>query len=47
MNIIPIINDFTNSFNDIFKTSLSPLNLESKIRSAGDMFTLKLRIFGY
>ena len=42
MNIIPIINDFTNSFNEIFKTSLSPLNLENKIRDAGDMFTLKL-----
>jgi len=42
MNIIPIINDFTNSFNEIFKTSLSPLDLESKIRGAGDMFTLKL-----
>ena len=42
MNIIPIINDFTKSFNEIFKTSLSPLNLESKIRDAGDLFTLKL-----
>ena len=42
MNIIPIINDFTSNFNEIFKTSLSPLNLESKIRDAGDMFTLKL-----
>ena len=42
MNIISIINNFTSNFNEIFKTSLSPLNLESKIRDAGDMFTLKL-----
>ena len=42
MNIIPIINNFTSNFNEIFKTSLSPLNLESKIRDVGDMFTLKL-----
>ena len=25
MNIIPLINDFTNTFNEIFNTSLSPL----------------------
>ena len=42
MNIIPIINDFTNNFNEIFKTSLSPLDLENKTRGAVDMFTLKL-----
>ena len=42
MNIISLINDFTNSFNEIFKTSLSPLNLESKIKDVGDNFTLKL-----
>src|SRR5690625_3550311 len=42
MNIIPLINDFTNTFNEIFKASLSPLNLESKIRDVGDNFTLKL-----
>ena len=42
MNIIPLINDFTNTFNEIFKASLSPLNLESKIRDVGDNFILKL-----
>ena len=42
MNIISLINDFTNNFNEIFKTSLSPLNLESKIKDIGDIFTLKL-----
>ena len=42
MNIIPLINDFTDNFNEIFKISLSPLNLESKIRNIGDDFTLKL-----
>lgn len=42
MKIIPLINEFTNTFNEIFKKNLNPLNLESKIRSAGDEFTLKL-----
>ena len=42
MNIISLINDFTNNFNEIFKTSLSPLNLETKIKDIGDNFTLKL-----
>lgn len=42
MKIIPLINDFTNTFNEIFQKNLNPLNLESKIRDAGDMFTLKL-----
>lgn len=42
MNIIPLINDFTDNFNEIFKISLSPLNLESKIKNIGDNFTLKL-----
>lgn len=42
MKIIPLINEFTNTFNEIFKENLNPLNLESKIRDAGDMFTLKL-----
>ena len=42
MNIISLINNFTSSFNEIFKTSLSPLNLESKIKDVGDNFTLKL-----
>ena len=42
MNIISLVNDFTNIFNETFKTSLNPLNLESKIRQVGDEFTLKL-----
>lgn len=42
MNIIPLINDFTDNFNEIFKISLSPLNLENKIKNIGDNFTLKL-----
>lgn len=42
MTIIPLINEFTNSFNKIFKNDLNPFNLESKIRNVGDEFTLKL-----
>jgi hypothetical protein len=42
MKIIPLINEITNSFNEIFKNNLTPLNLESKIRNVGDLFTLKL-----
>ena len=42
MKIIPLINEFTNTFNEIFKENLNPLNLESKIRTAGDAFTLLL-----
>ena len=42
MKIIPLINEITNSFNEIFKNNLNPLNLESKIRDVGDTFTLKL-----
>lgn len=42
MKIIPLINEFTNTFNEIFKENLIPLNLESKIRTAGDTFTLLL-----
>ena len=42
MNIIPLVNEFTNIFNETFNTSLNPLNLESKIRDVGDEFTLKL-----
>ena len=42
MKIIPLINEFTNTFNEIFKENLNPLDLESKIRDAGDAFTLKL-----
>ena len=42
MKIIPLINEFTNTFNETFKQNLTPLNLESKIRDIGDIFTLKL-----
>ena len=42
MNIISLIDEFTNNFNEKFKESLNPLNLESKIRDVGDTFTLKL-----
>lgn len=42
MKIIPLINEFTNTFNEIFKENLNLLNLESKIRTAGDIFTLLL-----
>lgn len=42
MDIISLINDFTNTFNKIFCKNLNPLNLESKIRNVGDNFTLKL-----
>ena len=42
MKIIPLINEFTNTFNETFSKNLNPLNLESKIRNVGDYFTLKL-----
>ena len=42
MNIISLINDFTNNFNKTFHNNLNPLNLESKIRDVGDSFTIKL-----
>ena len=42
MKIIPLINEFTKSFNETFQKNLNPLNLESKIRDVGDTFTLKL-----
>ncbi len=42
MNIIPLINEFTNIFNETFHKNLNLLNLESKIRDSGDFFTLKL-----
>lgn len=42
MKIIPLINEFTNSFNKIFQENLNPLNLESKIKDVGDTFTLLL-----
>ena len=42
MKIIPLINEFTKTFNEIFQKNLNPLNLESKIKDVGDTFTLKL-----
>ena len=42
MNIIPLINEITNTFNETFNKNLNPLNLESKIRDVGDTFTLLL-----
>lgn len=42
MEIISLINEFTNNFNKTFQNNLSPFNLESKIRDVGDTFTLKL-----
>lgn len=42
MKIIPLINEFTKSFNESFQNNLNPLNLESKIKDIGDTFTLKL-----
>lgn len=38
MKIIPLINEFTNTFNEIFQKNLNPLNLESKIRDVEDLF---------
>ena len=42
MKIIPLINEFTNTFNQIFSQNVNPLNLESKIKNVGDTFTLIL-----
>lgn len=42
MKIIPLIDEITNTFNKTFNENLNPLNLESKIKSVGDEFTLKL-----
>lgn len=42
MEIIPLINEITNTFNETFSKNLNPLYLESKIRNVGDEFTLKL-----
>ena len=42
MKIIPLINEFTNTFNKTFSKNLTPFNLESKIRDVGDTFTLVL-----
>ena len=42
MNIITLINEFTNTFNETFCKNLTPFNLERKIRDVGDTLTLKL-----
>ena len=42
MNIISLINEFTNTFNETFCKNLTPFNLERKIRDVGDTLTLKL-----
>lgn len=42
MKIIPLFNEITNTFNQTFNNNLTSLNLESKIRDVGDLFTLKL-----
>lgn len=42
MEIIPLINDFINTFNKTFKQNVNPFNLESKIRNVGDEFTVNL-----
>ena len=42
MKIIPLITEFTNSFNETFSKNINPLNLESAIKNVGDTFTLKL-----
>ena len=42
MKIIPLINEFTKTFNETFQKNFNPLNLENKIRDIGDTFTLKL-----
>lgn len=42
MKIIPLINEITNTFNETFQNNLNPMNLESKIRNVGDLFTLRL-----
>ena len=42
MNIIPLITNLENTFNESFKTNLDFFNLESKITNIGDNFTLEL-----
>lgn len=46
MKIIPLINEITDTFNKIFGKNLNPLNLESKIRDAGDTFFYLVQIYG-
>ena len=42
MEIIPLFNEIINTFNETFSKNINPLNLESKIKTVGDTFTLKL-----
>ena len=42
MNIIPLITNLENTFNETFKTNLDFFNLECKIMNIGDSFTLDL-----
>lgn len=42
MNIIPLITNLENTFNETFKTNFDFFNLESKIENIGDEFTLEL-----
>ena len=42
MNIIPLIKNLENTFNESFKTNLDFFDLESKIMNIGDNFTLEL-----
>lgn len=42
MKIIPLIDQFTNNFNNFCSKSLNPLTLESNIKDIGDSFTIKL-----
>ncbi|MDD4795516.1 MAG: UPF0236 family protein [Bacilli bacterium] len=42
MNILPLIEHFTNTFNESFNCSLNPFDIERKIKDIGDSFTIKL-----
>ena len=42
MNIIQLITNFTNKFNETFGINITPFNLEEKIRNIGDEFTKQL-----
>ena len=37
MKIIPLINEFINTFNEIFSKNLNPFNLESKIKDVKEL----------
>ena len=42
MKIIPLVDEIYNKFCNVFQKSLTPLNIESNIKDAGDNFTIKL-----